>query len=781
MFVKKLLAMFICFCFAQEAFAYHIIGGEMYYTRTTGNNFEITLKIYRDCSSPDAAAYDDPLQIYIYNAAGTLVNTLNINFPGSDLLDASINSPCITMFTDLCVQEAIYTATVNLPPSIGGYDLVYQRCCRNTTIINIIDPMNTGATYTTHIPNPDEIVNSSPRFSNLPPIALCVGFPFEFDHVATDPDGDELVYEFFTTFSGASAIDPDPDPAPAPPFAEINYLPPFNEDYPIASSPAFTINPATGWLEGTPTSLGQFVVGIAVKEYRAGVLIGTHFRDFQFNITDCEPSVAAIAPNVIRNCENFTVEFENGSFGTDEFYWDFGVDGITTDTSTEELPVYTFPDTGTYTVMLIAFPNQDCSDTIYIDVLVYPTLDAAIGFENTCVFDDVAFLDLSTSDYGTITDWQWNYGDGWGSAEQNPAYAYDEPGNYLLIFTVTNSYGCVAEIYDTIQIYSLPFAFFDATNACVNSIGTVFSTSVILAGNEIVAYEWITPEGDIFTTETFDYFFDTAGAYVFTLNVTSDKGCTNTITDTIFVPEPVNASPLVDASICEGDSLQLFAGGGETYEWFPATNISDPFIADPIIYPTESTTYVVIVSNACSSDTVFVNINVLPAPDVVAGPDTIVYSGNPVQLLASGAFTYVWSPDNGLTDSYIPNPIALPNETTQYILTGTDESGCTATDTALVYIIPNCFHFVTINAFSPNGDGINDKFRFITDGDDELVGMDIYNRWGDLVFQTNNIENGWDGTDGNGKEQEIGSYIFRITTTCDGILQSLSGSVTLLR
>lgn len=781
MFIKKLGLVVLFLVSFANVFAFHIIGGEMYYTRTTGNNFQITLKIYRDCSAENAADYDDPLQIYIYNAFGDLVNTLNINFPGSDLLDASINSPCITMNTDLCVQEAIYTANVNLPPSFGGYDLVYQRCCRNSTIINIIDPMNTGATYGTHIPDPGELVNSSPRFANLPPIALCVGFPFEFDHVAIDPDGDDLVYQFFTTFAGATAVSPDPDPAPAPPFDEINFLPPFSQDYPIASDPAFTINPTTGYLQGTPTMLGQFVVGVAVKEYRAGVLIGTHYRDFQFNVTDCEPAVAAISPTTVRNCDSYTVTFENGSFGTNEFFWDFGVDGISSDTSTLEFPSYTYPDSGTYTVMLIAFPGQDCSDTAYINVLVYPELIAQIGVDNTCAKDLVQFNDLSSSTYGTITDWQWNYGDGWGSTEQSPQYVYDEPGNYMLILTVTNSYGCVAEVYDTIRIYSLPFAFFNATDACLQSIGTISSNSVILAGNEIVDYQWFTPTGDVVYGENIEYYFDTSGAYLFTLIVTSDKGCTDTIIDTIFVPELITAAPLIDAVICEGDSLQLFAGGGEVYQWFPPTNISDPSVANPFLFPTESTIYAVIVGDQCSADTAYVNINVLPAPNVIAGPDTIVYSGNPVQMMASGAFTYIWQPENGLSDPLIPNPVALPDATTQYIIVGTDESGCSSVDTALVYIIPNCFHFVTINAFSPNGDGINDRFRFITDGDDELVNMDIYNRWGALIFQTNDLVNGWDGTDGNGKEQEIGSYIYRITTMCDGILQSLSGSVTLLR
>ncbi|MBK9962960.1 MAG: gliding motility-associated C-terminal domain-containing protein [Saprospiraceae bacterium] len=150
-------------------------------------------------------------------------------------------------------------------------------------------------------------------------------------------------------------------------------------------------------------------------------------------------------------------------------------------------------------------------------------------------------------------------------------------------------------------------------------------------------------------------------------------------------------------------------------------------------------------------------------------------------MYATGGISYEWSPATGLTDAFIPDPISMPDETVQYIITASDESGCTAVDTALVYIIPSCFHYVTVNAFSPNGDGVNDRFRFVTSGDEELITMQIYNRWGDIIFETTDLQNGWDGTDGSGREQEIGSYIYRLITICDGIQQALSGSVTLLR
>ncbi|MEZ5012668.1 MAG: PKD domain-containing protein [Chitinophagales bacterium] len=765
----------------RPLFAWHIIGGEMIYTHLSGYDYELKLKIYRDCSAPDAADFDDPLLLYIYNASGILVQTISINFPGADYINPDLSNPCMTNLPDLCVQEGIYTTVVTLPPSVGGYDLVYQRCCRNSTIVNIYNPLQTGATYTEHIPDPGTIINSSPRFTNFPPIVICGNFPFVFDHSATDPDGDQLVYDFFTPYAGASFDFPLPAPAPGPPFDPVVFYPPFSESYPIESDPAFTIDPITGTLAGTPTAFGQYVVGIAVREYRDGVLIGTHYRDFQFNITDCEPALVAAMPNEINHCSDYTVHFQNWSYGTDAFYWDFGVPGITSDTSIEEDPSYTYPDTGTYQVMLIAFPGQICSDTAYATVLVYPELIADMDASTACAQNPMHFDDMSTSMYGTITDWQWNFGDGTESDTEDPDHVYVEPGTYNVTLQVKNSYGCTENYSQSVHVEHLPYPMFAYDHACPGQTGTVYSTSVIFPGNTITDYQWEFENGDTFTGDTFDYYFDSPGDYPITLTATSNLGCIDSISGFIHVPEPVSAIPPADVTICAGDSIQLIAEGGTAYVWSPAGSVSDPAVADPIVFPDVTTTYTITVADQCTEDIAQVTVGVLPAPEMEAGPDTIVYHNHPVQMWAFGADLYSWSPAEGLSDPFIADPIALPDATTQYIITGTGKNGCSTVDTALVYIIPDCFHFATVNAFSPNGDGVNDRFRFVTNGDDALVDMQIYNRWGQLIFSTDNLEEGWDGSDGNGVQQEVGTYLFIIHTQCDGILQSLSGSVTLLR
>ncbi len=178
-----------------------------------------------------------------------------------------------------------------MPAKAGGYYVVYQRCCRNGTILNIVTPSMVGSTYYTHIPGPEIVAtNNSPRYKNLPPIFVCKGLKFTFDHSAIDPDaGDQLVYSICAPFQGLDGCCPTiiyssppvsssnscpspplncPQQAPPPPYNPVIFTTPYTSSYPIASNPAFSINPSTGILSGTPTMNGQFVFGICIQEFR---------------------------------------------------------------------------------------------------------------------------------------------------------------------------------------------------------------------------------------------------------------------------------------------------------------------------------------------------------------------------------------------------------------------------------------------------------------------------------------------------------------------------------
>ena len=180
----------------------------------------------------------------------------------------TLNNPCILTPPNICVEQAIYTINKTLPPVSGGYTLVYQRCCRNATIINILDPQDAGSTYMAQIPDVGTYgYNSSPFFNSFPPITVCAGTPLIYDHSATDPDGDQLVYSFCTPYIGADASAPMPHIPTPPPYSTIVWGSSFSVNNQISSSPPMTIGKQRNAAAGAwprPTVGSVLVRGLSV-------------------------------------------------------------------------------------------------------------------------------------------------------------------------------------------------------------------------------------------------------------------------------------------------------------------------------------------------------------------------------------------------------------------------------------------------------------------------------------------------------------------------------------
>ncbi|MCH8317956.1 MAG: gliding motility-associated C-terminal domain-containing protein [Bacteroidetes bacterium] len=229
-----------------------------------------------------------------------------------------------------------------------------------------MNPGGTGATYTAFIPDTGVAkYNSNPAFNNFPPILVCVDAPLEFDHSATDIDGDSLVYELCTPYHNASGV--IPCPASAPPYPFVTWAAGYSQNDPLGGVP-LSIDASTGFLTGTPDTKGQFVVGVCVKEYRNGVLLSEGKRDFQFNVTQCFNPLAYVADTMMTFCEENTITFPNNSRRASTYEWDFGDPMALTDISTAEFPTYIYPNTGTYIVRLVANPGSVCTDTGYITI-----------------------------------------------------------------------------------------------------------------------------------------------------------------------------------------------------------------------------------------------------------------------------------------------------------------------------------------------------------------------------------------------------------------------------
>ncbi|MFM7301504.1 MAG: PKD domain-containing protein, partial [Crocinitomicaceae bacterium] len=377
----------------------------------------------RDCNST-GAEYDNPLKLTIYNAGDVLIQDLSVPFPGSVILPLNFNNPCATPPTNICLERAIYSTVVTLPPTPGGYTVSYQRCCRGPNISNLINPDDAGLTLTTRVPGSETgfTNNSSPRFNNYPPILLCNNEEKIIDHSATDPDGDSLVYALITPFTGGSSANPAPNQALPPPYFPVQWISPFSAQSPLGPGSVTTINPQTGILTVNPNMIGLFVVGVVVKEYRNGVLVGQTIRDFLFRVFNCNITLQAILPQqedlatFVSYCQGLTVQFENNSYGGSTYSWDFGVQGTNSDVSTAFAPVFTFPQPGTYEARLIVNQGQPCTDTAFMSVTINNPLSISwTSQDSLCIlnnsFDFVGNMSNPSANFSWVFDTDAQVGD----------------------------------------------------------------------------------------------------------------------------------------------------------------------------------------------------------------------------------------------------------------------------------------------------------------------------------------------------------------------------------
>ena len=444
--------------------ASHIVGGELSYNCLGGNTFEVKLTVYRDCyyGAPNAE-FDPEASIGIFDANNNLVLSL-LGAPGGqllipatvdDTLDIIISDPCLFAPEDICVHSMTYTDTIELPPISGGYQLVYQRCCRNSSISNIINSFDTGASFVIDISETALLeCNSSPQFTAMPPVFLCINEPFEFDQSVIDIDGDSLVYSLCTPLDGATFDDPRPQPPLPPPYDPINWQnPPYSLTNLLGGIP-LEIDPQTGIVTAIPNTQGIFLVGMCIKEYRNGELISETRREFQYNVGVCTTVEADIEIPAFQ-CENLAVDFENTSINSDEFLWYFNDPGNPNATSTETNPTFTYSDTGTYTIMLIADPDGICSDTAYATISL--TRSSLVPNFSYIILDctdsvNLVLIDQSIDLENTIIGWEWLLSDGQTSNQQFPLFTIDSSQLLNVVLIVSSSNGCQEIIQYTIQV-----------------------------------------------------------------------------------------------------------------------------------------------------------------------------------------------------------------------------------------------------------------------------------------------------------------------------------------
>jgi gliding motility-associated-like protein len=333
-------------------------------------------------------------------------------------------------------------------------------------------------------------------------------------------------------------------------------------------------------------------------------------------------------------------------------------------------------------------------------------------------------------------------------------------------------------------------------NACNTSVGSIridsrrpdmrFTVSPLPAGN--FQYIW-TPATGMSNPGAATTGVNVNHSTWFTVSTQGKLGCV--VKDSVYVYVADNHFDLYpkESNVCDGDVVQLNATGGYKYNWYTDNFTAPPaFSCNPCDVPNVGPlpigthNFEMIASDAFGcTDTLPATINVSGYPTTnIINNDTTINFGESTQLVATGAAYYIWSPIGSLSSNNIYDPIASPATSTLYKVTGYAIGGCSTTDS--VWVKVNIVEEAFIpNAFTPNGDGLNDVFKIGNLTFQRIVSFNIFDRWGNHVYEAGPNQNGWDGTY-KGKSVPMDTYFYSIVLELpNGKVKNYKGDLTLIK
>jgi len=351
----------------------------------------------------------------------------------------------------------------------------------------------------------------------------------------------------------------------------------------------------------------------------------------------------------------------------------------------------------------------------------------------------------------------------------------DSAGTYQLIVIPVTGVACSDTLSITIKKLPgpVPVPGFTADTACTGQPTQFTNTSTPLTAANVKFY-WDFYNLGVYQDSSVNpqWSFNGPGTYTVTLYETIN-GCGADTTIKVVITNPPVAGLVAPPVGCVGNPLTLTASGGGTYEW----NTGATTKSITILPTVEDSTYTVRVTNGCA-DSAFAKIHIYPVKQVTACCDTTIPYGSSAFIKAAGSLDYVWMPSNTVACSTCSPTMATPEIATIYTVTGTDSNGCHSTDTVTIRI-EECGNVWIPNAFTPNGDKMNEVFK--------PVGICIYHytmyifdRWGSLIFRTTDSQS-WDGTV-NGRKVQEDTYVYELlVTTTDLKQRTFIGNVTVVR
>jgi gliding motility-associated-like protein len=507
------------------------------------------------------------------------------------------------------------------------------------------------------------------------------------------------------------------------------------------------------------------------------------------NLVDVQstPSPLFTAQPTDTSCYPAIVQFNDSTAHPyiKDRYWDFG-DGSSIVSTTNNVVFHNYLKPDKYDVSLTIETTYGCIDTLnsleYINIHG-PYANLIVEDDTVCTGNDVFFtLDSASGIWQNI----WDFGDGNDTtvfaSEDTVYHAYSFSGFLVFrVLMIDSALKCPKYFEDSVFIHETVAEFTaDTFQGCSPLL-------VNLIENSIGADQFNWREGTTFETgDTASFTFINAGQTNLTFYATDSlTGCVDSIIKVFNVFPIPNVHVTDDTVICVGDSITLEADGGVNFSWLPNYGIENNRLDSIRVSPDTGITYTVAVTNSTlCKNTSTIKVGVQKPFKYIAADDTSVFAGQSATLwyLSNDTLLSTWTPT---LDIFCPNCSSsevTPKETTKYNLVLRDYYGCYELDTFLTIRIEDNSYLFVPDAFTPNGDGINDLFRIGYDGYEKLVYFKIIDRYGHIIYETNDEYVPWDGIHKGNPIEHTQVFIYHaVFKRYNGKTEETIGTVTLLK
>ncbi len=755
----------------------------------------------------------------VYSGCKILYDTasININMPakinlGNDTLICS----GATVTLDATSSGATYlwstgATTTSIQVNVADTYSVQVNigtCILNDTLAINVEEINVGFTYQTSCQNDTIVFMDTTSASNL------VSWSWNFGDGSTDSVSNPIhVYSTKTSYlvnlsvissNGCSASFSESIRATANPivaFKAANVC--IGDTTNFTDASIASVGKINGWNwdlgDGNYASIKNPIhVYAAAGNYAVTLSITTDsgctaFTTQQVSVYDSPIAGFNLSSNMF--CENDSLSLVNTSQASSgssikDYVWNFGNGYI----SRLKKPGYAYSGSGNYAITLEVTSDLGCVDQDTQQVQINPLPVANTGVTDACKLDSIPFSDKSFISNGGISTWQWNFGDNNTSTLANPVHSYNTDSTFEVSLIVTSILGCKDTAFAQVNVNERPIVDFGTSLACTNQ-QVDFTNQTSVVGNNNLSWTWNLGDGNTSSIQNPSPIFASAGKYSVTL-IASNKGCLDSLTQTINVyPSPIAAFDYQDTYQCTAQTVEYTDQSSisnstiSNWNWSFGDGASSTQINPSHIFSTQGAhviTLTVISIEGCkavSEETINTTFNEVKADfDLSKSETSLLESTIDFSDNSTGAQSLVWFLGDGNTKNNETDFSHAYADTGMYtvLLVASNNSGCIDSSMKTVRIKPDNSLYIP-NAFTPNGDGKNDNFTVVGLGIDQFL-MRIYDRWGDQIFSTDKMQNGWDGTNINGDKSTQGMYVYEVAIKYEnGKEQQFKGGVHLIR